>query len=283
MFGSERERGCSVPASAQRTVGAGSLDGELSGELTRLAQGFSGYSGMWVHDLATGRTARWNSDARFPAASTVKLALLVEGLRRFGPRPERSPVGYDLTAMATWSSNLATNHLLVKIGGSQAAGASIAQEALDRLGAASSTFTDGYRVGTAVFGGEDAPNPPPVVSSRVTTARDLGRILFQLHAAAVGDRRALAKTGLTVHQARVGLAMLLSSQSVGDNVGLFRPALGPDFPMAQKHGWLSSMQHTAAILYGGSEPQIAVLLTYRPDIKRTEAVSLGSRLVRLLG
>lgn len=85
-----------------------------------------------------------------------------------------------------------------------------------------------------------------------------------------------------MHEARVGLAMLLSSQASGDNVGLFRPALGPSFPMAQKHGWFSSVRHSAAILYGEGGPVIVVLVTYKPGLRRSEAVKLGTRLIQLL-
>src|SRR4051812_4337334 len=68
----------------------GSRDAALSLELERLGRAFPGWGAFWVHDLRTGRTAGWNSDARFPAASTVKLAVLDAALRRFGgPRGRR--------------------------------------------------------------------------------------------------------------------------------------------------------------------------------------------------
>jgi beta-lactamase family protein len=222
-----------LPATATRATVARASDPALSRRLVALARGFRGYSGIWLHDLTSGRTAQWNADTRFPAASTVKLAVVIAALAKFGPRPERSHVAYDLRALTAWSSNLASNRLLDELGGSERQGSAIAQAVLERVGAYSSTFTGDYRIGTA-YSPSDNRNPPPLVSSRVTTARDLGRILFQLQAAALGRHSALAATRLTRHEARVGLAFLLSSEASGDNLGLFRPAVGPKYPWRKR-------------------------------------------------
>ena len=230
-------------------------------ELAAVARSFDGYSAVWFQDVATGRTAAWNAETPFPAASTVKLGLLVAALARFGPR---SPLAYDLTAMATWSSNLATNRLLVALGGSEERGARIVQDTLRRLGAAGSTFTGGYRVATAAGGSSGAG--PPLVSSRVTTARDLGRILALLLGGALGQRDALRLLRLDRDEARLALGLLLDSEPVGDNVGLLRDALPPGLPIAEKQGWLSVARHTAAIVFEPSGPRIVVLLTYRDGL-----------------
>ena len=254
-------------------------DAALSARLAQAAQTFDGYSAVWFHDLATGRSAAWNADARFPAASTVKLALLVAALGRHGVG---SPLEYDLAAMATWSSNLATNRLLTKLdgSGSEAGGAAIVQRSLLRLGAARSTFTGGYRVSTAA-GGSDAA-APPAVSSRVTTARDLGRILFLLHAGAGGDRGALRTLGLRQTEASHALGLLLDSDPDGDNVGLLRPLLPRATPAAQKHGWFSLVRHTAAVVYESSGPRIVVVLTYRDGLTLGAAQRYARSVLRSL-
>lgn len=272
-----------LPRSAQRARREGREDGRLSASLGRLGRAFPGYAAFWVHDLASGRTARWNSDALFPAASTVKLGVLLAALRRFGPYPERSAAWRDIRDLATWSSNLASNRLLIRLGGSESAGARIAQDALWRVGARSSTFTGNYRLGTSrAAAAADAPRPPPFLSYRRTTARDLGRILFELHAAALGNRLSLRRTGLTLHEARLGLALLLSSDSGGANVGLLRPALGEVVPMAQKQGWTTSLRHTAAVVYTRRGPAIAVILTYRSALDLRRAAALGRSVAQLL-
>lgn len=256
------------------------VDVALSARLRALARGFDGYSAIWVHDVVTGRTAAWNADARFPAASLVKLGVLVAALARYGPRPERSAAAYDLRAIAGWSSNAAANRLLRKVGGP-----TVVERALRRLGATSSTYTGDYRLGTGRLRAWDAPNPPPLVSARVTTARDMGRVLFHLHAGALGGVESLRRLGLSLHAARVALGLLLSWQAPppGDNAGVLAPAVHDAVPLAQKNGWFSAVRHTAAIVYGPRSPQIVVLLTYRRGLARQDAAGLGTRLARLLG
>jgi hypothetical protein len=268
---SARVRGVWVlPAAGAVAAAPRRESARLDERLARNARTFPGISAVWYQDLRTGVSASWNADAVFPAASTVKLGLLVAGLDRFGVR---SPVSYDLEAMATWSSNLAANRVLAKVGGPAAA-----QAPLARVGATHSTFTGAYRVGTALGG---ATEQPPWVSSRVTTARDLATILFTLHAGVLGRPRALARLHLSRREARLALGLLLSSEPRGSNVGLLRPALG-DTPAAQKQGWLSVARHTAAIVYGRRGPKLLVVLTYAPDLTLPTAQAYGRSLVRLL-
>jgi beta-lactamase class A len=260
-----------LPAAEAVGVAAQRESARLDERLARNARSFPGISVVWYQDLRTGASASWNADAVFPAASTVKLGLLVAGLDRYGVH---SPVAYDVQAMATWSSNLAANRLLAKVGGPAAA-----QAPLARVGATHSTFTGAYRVGTALTG---AVEQPPRISSRVTTARDLAKILYTLHAGVLGRPRALARLHLSQRESRLALGLLLSSEPRGNNVGLLRPALGAT-PAAQKHGWLSVARHTAAIvLYGRHGPKILVVLTYAPDLTQPTAQAYGRSLVRLL-
>ena len=110
----------------------------------------------------------------------------------------------------------------------------------------------------------------PFLTYRRTTAHDLGRILFELHGAAVGNRLSLRRTGLTRHEARVALGLLLSTDPRGDNAGPLPPSTVPGaVPMAQKHGWTTSiLRHSAAIVYGRHGPVIVVLLTYGSKLHR---------------
>jgi hypothetical protein len=259
-------------------------DAELASRFGALGSRFSGYAAVWAHDLATGRIAGWNSDAPFPAASTVKLGVLVAALRRYGPRPERSSVWPLIRDLAVWSSNDASNRLLVLLGGSEAGGARIAQETMHRMGATASTFTGNYRLGTSrgtrPLG--DAPEPLPILTFRRTTAHDLGRILYELHAASAGNGLALRRTGLSRHEARVGLGLLLSSTATGQNAGLVRPWIGRAMPLAQKQGWTTKIRHTAAIAYGPAGPRIIVVLTYSPNLNPGESAVLGRRVVSLV-
>ncbi len=269
-----------LPASARSAATGRSPDRALSNRLRGVAAGFDGYSAVWYHDLLKGRTAAWNADARFPAASTVKLAVLVAALRTLGPSPEQGRFGYDLKAMTGWSSNLATNRLLGRIGrGSAAAGSRAAEAVLKELGARSSTFTGEYRVGTSIT----RPRAePPRVSSRVTTARDLGRILYLIHAGATGRKSALTALKLERRRAQLALGMLLASEPYADNVGLVRGSVARSVPVAQKNGWLADARHTAAIVYVTVGPQLAILLTYRPRLTLAEAAAYAGEVLQVV-
>ena len=104
----------------------------------------------------------------------------------------------------------------------------------------SSTYPGPYRATTAWR--------PPGPHTRVTTAHDLGRALYRLHAGAHGSSRALRLLGLSRRQAIVALRVLASAQPVGDNAGLLRPWLA-GATVAEKNGWLSDTRTTAAIVY----------------------------------
>ncbi len=229
-------------------------DLRVAQRLRTLGRSFPGYAAIWAHDLGTGRTAGWNSDARFPAASTVKLGVLLAALRWY-PAPSWE---YDLRALTGWSSNLAANRLLPLVGGTRAV-----EAALHRAGATRSTYPQGFRVGTSVRL-LDVQAEPPRVSGRVTTAHDLGRILYSLHARALRN----------VPAARHALSLLLASEPTGNNVGLLRPWL-PGVPIAQKNGWLHDARHTAAVVYFRGGPKIVVILTYAPNLQLARARALG--------
>jgi beta-lactamase class A len=258
-----------LPRGSMRARAAGRTDLVLERRLGALGEWYRGWAAFWVHDLTTGRTAGWNSDARFPAASTVKLGVLVAALRAVSVAPERSRFWYDLRQLAGWSSNLAANRLLEQLGTSRVS------NALGGLGMIASTYPGPYRVGTARL---DAPKPPPLSTWRYTTARDLGRALYALQAAGSGNRYQQRQTGLSRARARLALELLLAGWSGGDNAGLVRPFVN-GAPVAQKNGWLSDARLTAAIVYARSGPKIVVVLAYRPDLPYAEAQSLGRKVL----
>jgi hypothetical protein len=249
-------------------------DAALARRLASIGAAFRGWAGIWTHDLSTGTTAGWNADARFPAASTVKLGAIHAALDRSGERPERSPRWYDLRQIGAWSSNVAANRLSARVG------YPAVEQGLRRLGMLSSTYPGAYRAGTAVA--VDAPKPPPHGRTRVTTARDLGRALYRLQAAALGNRVALRQTGLTRHQARLGLSLLLDPERGGDNLGLLRPWLRRT-AVVEKNGWTSDTRITAAIIYRHSTAMIVVVEAYRPTLRRQEARALGRRILAAIG
>ena len=220
-----------------------------------------------MHELSTGRYAGFRAETRFAAASTVKLGALVAGLRAT-QRPERSAWWYDARQIGFWSSNLAANRIAARVGYG-AIGA-----ALRGLGMTSSTYPGPYRATTALT--------PPGPHTRVTTARDLGRALFRLHAGAHGSAQALGQVGLTRGQAIAGLRILASAQPVADNAGLLRPWLR-GATVVEKNGWLSDLRTTAAIVHRGGRATIVVVELYRPGVTHVEAKRLGRDVLEAAG
>jgi len=248
------------------------LDERVARAFEKIGRSYGAWAAFWYHDLRTGDWAGWNADAKFPAASTVKLGVIAAALRRW-PRPERSPVWYDLRQLAGWSSNLAANRVVRKLGGERAV-----QDALRRLGAHASTYPGPYRAGTS--SATDAPKPPPHRHWRVTTAHDLGRMLYALQAAAAGNRYEQRRTGLTARTAGLGLGLLVAAHPGGGHAGLIRPYVRG--PVARKEGWLSDMRGTAALIYGGG-PRVVVVLTYRPGVTLAESRGLARRALLAVG
>ncbi len=246
----------------------GATDAALAARLTAIGRAYPGWAGFWTHDLRTGRTAGWNSDARFAAGSTVKVGALLAAL-------PRADLAYDAAQVARWSSNLAANRIVEQVGQARV------DDALRRLGMWSSTYPGLYRAGTSAA--VDAPKPPPATHIRVTTAHDLGRALYRLHAAALGNRLALGQLGVTRPQARRALALLLRSEPVGDNVGLLRDRLPRGTTIAQKNGWISDLRTTAAIVYRPTGPVVVVVEVSRPGVTRREALAVAADVVRAAG
>jgi beta-lactamase class A len=244
-------------------------DPALAAALNRLGTTFDGWAGIFVEDLATGTYAGWNDEARFPAASTVKIGVIAEGIRRFGFGP-RSRIDADLRAIGRWSSNEAANRVFALVGG-----AGPTQQALRRLGMFASTYPNAYLL-EPVRAPAGVPAPPPVHLWRVTTARDLARALFRLQAAAAGQRWAIRATQLSAPAARAALGYLaLASPSTSLLA----------FPAGARHagkdGWLPNVRATAAIAYLKRGARIVVVLVYRPGLTDAEARALGRRVSAL--
>jgi hypothetical protein len=248
-------------------VGPRHQDAALARRLAAVAARANGAVGVWVHELGSGRYAGYRADTRFAAASTVKLGALAAALRA-SPKPEQSRCWYDVRQIGFWSSNLAANRVAGKLG------YGAVTDGLRRLGMTSSTYPGPYRATTAWR--------PPGPHTRVTTARDLGRALYRLHAGAHGDARVLRLLGLSRRQAVVALRVLASAQPAGDNAGLLRPWLD-GATVAEKNGWLSDERTTATIVYDGGRATIVVVELYRPGVTYGEATRLGRDVLAAAG
>ena len=213
----------------------------LAARLATIGSDFHGWAGLWTHDLSTGITAGWNSDARFPAASTVKLGVLHAAL-------DRSV--HASGALAAVVRPAADRSLVVEprrepprdpprlLRGRR--GTAPARDDVEHL---SGRLSSGHGAGV------DAPKPPPHGHTRVTTARDLGRALYRLQAAALGNRTALRADGA---DAASGEARPLAPARPRAPRRATSACCGPWLGSAhvvEKNGWLSDTRITAAIVY----------------------------------
>ena len=108
-------------ASARRL---GRRDRVLERKLTPLVRGYPGTAGYYVQSLTGGSGAAWNAKARFPAASTVKLAIAATVLAEHrGIPPPGSRIDALLREMIVPSDDEAANSLLVWLAGSTSSGA----------------------------------------------------------------------------------------------------------------------------------------------------------------
>ena len=218
----------------------------------------AGSSAAWAVNLTTGRGASWNAGAKFTAASTAKLPIMITYLIRL----KRDPVGATewgtLQSMIRASSNDAANTMLQAVGGGSVdTGGARVNAVMRKLGAIHSDEAGGYLPNQDRKG----RNPPVRVNDqpqlkccKVVTAHDLGILMASIVQAANGTGRAHA-AGLTGRDARVALWLL----SHTDYPGLFEP--WTHWIVAHKIGYIDVVWHDVAAIFEPSGTLITVALT----------------------
>lgn len=248
-----------LPRSARPRAVRGTSDGRLAGAVEPLARSFPGTSGVFVEDLVTGRGAAWNARARFPAASTLKVAIAVEALRVSARKPAvGSNVDSLLQRMLIESDNDAANQLESLFGGGDRV-----DDLLRGIGLGDTWMGGGYLRGTAM----SIPIPVRVESRpsfgccKYTTAFDLARLLTDVHLAAGGRGPLIAQYGreFTASDARYLLYLLAH---VPDRAKLGRFLGRGPYALAHKAGWISSARHDAGLVYWPGGVFVAVVMTW---------------------
>lgn len=238
-------------------------DAALARRVKALARDYPGIAAVYVQDLRTRVGAAWNARARFPAASTVKLAIAVEVLRTLRGKPARgSSVDRLLWRMLVHSDNEAANTLLVRLGGSTSTGAAEVNRTLHALGLRDSLLYGGYAVQTAAarpipLRVEEQPN---FGVGKYTTAYDLARLHRLVHMAA-GSKGALVRFAgsFTAADARY---LLWTLAHVVDRGKLDR-YLPAGLPVLHKAGWITRARHDAGIVYSPTGSFVAVVMTWK--------------------
>ncbi len=248
-----------LPRSADPRAVRGARDRRLSASIRALARSFPGTSGVFVEDLASGRGAAWNARARFPAASTLKVAIAVEALRAHDGKPwPGSYLDSLLRRALIESDNGAADEAESLFGGGDRV-----DELLRSIGLHDTWMAGGYLREPA----GRAPIPARVESQpafgccKYTTAFDLARLLSDVHLAA-GARGPLFRThgrSFTPSDARYLLYLL---GHVADRGKLGRYVAGGPYAVLHKAGWISTARHDAGLVYWPGGVFVAAVMTW---------------------
>ncbi|WP_217915665.1 serine hydrolase [Miltoncostaea marina] len=246
-----------LPPSARRAGRVpGFVDRRLQRDVDGLVARLPAIAGVYAQHLVTGCGAARNADARFPAASTLKAAILVDAVRRGRARELRGL----LDRMVIDSDDRAANRVLAALGGgSGEAGAAGVTDTLRRLGLGRSLVRRPYIV-------EDARHPLPVtveaapalLTNFVTTPYELARLMVAVHRGAVG-RGGVARLGIGAAAARAELLARLLD--VRDATKL-RAGLPDAVPVAHKSGYTREVKHDGGIVYLRSGPVAVAVMTW---------------------
>jgi beta-lactamase class A len=248
-----------LPPSAAPRAAAPRLHPGLGRHVRALTRAFPGTSAVYVEDLASGYGAAWNARARFPAASTLKLAIAVAVLRAEAGTPAPGSAAETLLhAMLVRSDNEAANRLLARIGGSWRV-----EELLRTLELRDSLMYGGYEVEEVRRPSARAPIPIRVDSQprfgvgKYTSAWDLARLARAVYLAAAG-RGPLPRLGVTRPEAR-HLLWLLAHVGDGAKLGRF---LGSSATLLHKAGWLATVRHDNGLVVWNGGVFVTAVLTW---------------------
>jgi hypothetical protein len=256
-------------------------DAALARGVRGLARRFPGVCGLFVQDLRTGAGAAWNARARFPAASTLKLAIAVELLRGLHGIPAPGTrLASLLWQMLVYSDNRAANELLEAVGSSTSGGAARVNAMMRTLGLADSDMYGGYSIedGIArslipleIFG-------RPSFIGKATTAWDMARLERALHLAA-GARGALVwrfRGAFIPADARYLLYLLAHSRTRGGLTYVHDRSV----TVLHKAGWIEKARHDTGLVYSRDGAFVVTVMTWNAGGVGDASDVLASRVAR---
>ena len=203
LASAEVEHVFGLPAAAAAVAPPRSIDGAVQHTVASLPARTGVTSAAWIRDLGSGRTAAYNAGAHFPAASTVKLGILLGVLARDDADPLRSSAWSLERSLVLNSSNLAANELLPRAGGAAVVDTLRQRSARPARSRAAATCSSQARArarpsADAVSRCRRRPivDQPTFPCCKYTTAHDLGTLLVSLMLASTGHGPAL-RLGIT--------------------------------------------------------------------------------------
>ena len=252
------------PGSRPRVVSA-RLDGALARTVTPLVRAHRGAAGYYVQSLTGGSGAAWNAKARFPAASTVKLAIAAAVLAEHsGIPPPGSRIDALLRDMIVASDDKAANALLVWLAGSTSAGGYRVNDLMRSIGLTDTLMYGGYAVRTLSARIPVRVDERPAFGvGKYTTAWDMASLWRSLWLASGGMgplRR--AQPALTPADARYLLwltAHVHDQPKLDTDVGRERGVR-----VLHKAGWISTARHDTGLVFWSGGVFVASVMTWQP-------------------
>jgi beta-lactamase class A len=262
-----------LPAAARPRVVNASLDRALARTLDGKVRSYAGTAGYYVQSLTGGSGAAWNAKARFPAASTLKLAIATAVLARYsGIPPPGSYVGGLLREMIVPSDDEAANALLVWIGGSTSSGAYRVNDLMRSLGLTDSLMYGGYEVIRSLSSRIPlrVDEAPAFGVGKFTTAWDMASLWRALWLASGGKGPLRSsQSGVTAADAR---HLLWLTAHVRDQPKLDTGLrTEPGVEVLHKAGWINAARHDTGLVFWRGGVFVSGVMTYR-----SSGVSLSS-------
>jgi beta-lactamase class A len=270
-----------LPLAARPRFVRGRNDPRLSRRLRAQASGPRGSSAFYVQNLTTGRGAAWNAKARFPAASTLKLAIAAAVLQRHTGIPSRrSYVGTTLRKMIIPSDDEAANLLEIWLAGSTSAGSARVNALMSSIGMTDSIMYGGYIVQPRSLSGPipvRVDQQPAFGVGKYTSAADMARLHRAIWLAS-GNRGPLRREqpGFTAADARHLLWLLAH---VRDSPKLDRSVRAQrDVSVLHKAGWVSTARHDTGLVFWRGGVFVAGVMTWNPGGAGLSADVLAGRI-----
>jgi beta-lactamase class A len=252
-----------LPAAAAPRMTKGREDPRLESQLRGLTRSFAGTSAFYVQDLTTGRGAAWNAKARFPAASTLKLAIATTVLAaQPGTPPPGSYVGQLLHSMLVYSDNASANALEVSLGGSTGGGSHRIDALMRSIGMTDSLMYGGYETGKYA---RSIPwrvdSQPSFGVGKYTTASDLATLLRSIWLASAGQGPLHStRPGFTPDDARYLLWLLAHVRDTAKLDGIVGDESG--IAVLHKAGWIDAARHDAGLVFWPGGVFVASVMTW---------------------
>ena len=273
-----------LPLAARPRFVRGRHDPWLARKLRARVRDHSGSAAFYVQNLTTGRGAAWNAKARFPAASTLKLAIAAAVLERHSGIPGRSSyVGGLLREMIIPSDDAAANALEVWLAGSTSAGAAEVNALMGSIGMTDSIMYGGYEVQPRSLSGPipvRVDEQPAFGVGKYTSAADMARLHRAIWLAS-GNRGPLRKRqpGFTAADARHLLWLLAhvrDAPKLDRFVGEER-----DVSVLHKAGWISTGRHDTGLVFWRGGVFVAGVMTWNGAGAGRSADVLAGRVARI--